>query len=176
MRGLVTLATAFALPADFPQRDLIVLTAFAVVLATLVVQGLTLAPLVRRLKLDGEDGWRPNSRRARRLAAAALETLKGQRRSPITGASPSKPRAPPRPRGRSRPLDTRRRLGLAALRRQRQRLEDTREQRVDAEAFLILQEELDFLEVTLTSEANATSRRVEMGPSTGPTRVATDRQ
>ncbi len=39
MRGLVTLATAFALPASFPQRDLIVLTAFAVVLATLVVQG-----------------------------------------------------------------------------------------------------------------------------------------
>src|SRR5262249_12700683 len=39
MRGLVTLATAFALPGDFPERDLIVLTAFAVVLATLVVQG-----------------------------------------------------------------------------------------------------------------------------------------
>ncbi len=37
MRGLVTLATAFALPASFPQRDLIVLTAFAVVLATLVI-------------------------------------------------------------------------------------------------------------------------------------------
>src|SRR4029453_1810350 len=40
MRGLVTLATAMALPASFPQRDLILLTAFAVVLATLVVQGL----------------------------------------------------------------------------------------------------------------------------------------
>lgn len=44
MRGFVTLATAFALPASFPQRDLVVLVAFAVVLATLVMQGLTLAP------------------------------------------------------------------------------------------------------------------------------------
>ena len=34
MRGLVTLATAFALPPDFPERELIVLTAFAVVIAT----------------------------------------------------------------------------------------------------------------------------------------------
>jgi len=39
MRGLVTLATAFALPAQFPGRDLIVLSAFTVVLGTLVFQG-----------------------------------------------------------------------------------------------------------------------------------------
>lgn len=51
MRGLLTLATAFALPATFPQRDLTVLTAFAVVLATLVGQGPTLAPLIRSLGL-----------------------------------------------------------------------------------------------------------------------------
>ncbi|MGO7259150.1 cation:proton antiporter, partial [Rhizobium brockwellii] len=51
MRGLVTLATAFALPADFPERDLVVLTAFAVVLATLVIQGATMAPMIHFLKL-----------------------------------------------------------------------------------------------------------------------------
>ncbi|RYE90717.1 MAG: sodium:proton antiporter, partial [Oxalobacteraceae bacterium] len=39
MRGIVTLAAALALPEAFPQRDLIVFTAFAVVLGTLVVQG-----------------------------------------------------------------------------------------------------------------------------------------
>ena len=79
MRGLVTLATAFALPASFPQRDLIVLTAFAVVLATLVVQGLTLAPLVRLLKLDGDDGLAAELAEARaELAAAALATLEGK--------------------------------------------------------------------------------------------------
>jgi NhaP-type Na+/H+ or K+/H+ antiporter len=37
MRGLVTLAAAFALPEDFPHRDLILLTAFAVVLGSLVL-------------------------------------------------------------------------------------------------------------------------------------------
>src|SRR5262249_60563039 len=46
MRGLVTLATAFALPAGFPGRDPIVLTAFCVVLGTLVLQGMTLKPLL----------------------------------------------------------------------------------------------------------------------------------
>jgi NhaP-type Na+/H+ or K+/H+ antiporter len=38
MRGFVTMATAFALPDSFPQRDTVVLTAFCVVIATLVLQ------------------------------------------------------------------------------------------------------------------------------------------
>src|SRR6185295_17483803 len=42
MRGIVTLAAALALPVGFPFRDLIVLTAFFVVLGTLLVHGLTL--------------------------------------------------------------------------------------------------------------------------------------
>lgn len=50
MRGLVTLATALALPEAFPSRDLIVLAALAVVLGTLIIQGLTLGPLIRLLK------------------------------------------------------------------------------------------------------------------------------
>src|SRR5262249_52270573 len=54
MRGLVTLATAFALPAEFPGRDLIVLTAFCVVLGTLVLQGMTLKPLIRLLRLESD--------------------------------------------------------------------------------------------------------------------------
>lgn len=55
MRGIVTLAAALALPPDFPFRDLITLTAFAVVLGTLVVHGLTLAPLLRLLDLHDDD-------------------------------------------------------------------------------------------------------------------------
>ena len=55
MRGIVTLAAAFALPEDFPYRDLILLTAFVVVLGTLLIQGLTLGPLVKWLKLDTAD-------------------------------------------------------------------------------------------------------------------------
>jgi hypothetical protein len=54
MRGLVTLATAFALPAQFPGCDLIVLCAFCVVLGMLVIQGLTLRPLLRLLRLQDD--------------------------------------------------------------------------------------------------------------------------
>jgi CPA1 family monovalent cation:H+ antiporter len=63
MRGIVTLAAALALPPAFPHRDLILFASFAVVLVTLVIQGMTLSPLMRllRLKDDGlvgrEIGW-----------------------------------------------------------------------------------------------------------------------
>jgi len=50
MRGLVTLATAFALPPQFPRREELVLAAFTVVLGTLVVQGFTIRPLIAWLK------------------------------------------------------------------------------------------------------------------------------
>ena len=156
MRGLVTLATAFALPANFPQRDLIVLTAFAVVLATLVVQGLTLAPLVRLLKLDGEDGLAAELAEVRAdLASAALATLEGKigpiadhwRFSFETACTAATPLGDPGM------LDEKRSLGLAAIRRQRERLEELRnEQRIGADTYMILQEELDFIEVALTSE------------------------
>jgi monovalent cation/hydrogen antiporter len=55
MRGIVSLAAALALPTQFPFRGLIVLTAFAVVLGTLVIQGLTLKPLIRALALPDDD-------------------------------------------------------------------------------------------------------------------------
>jgi NhaP-type Na+/H+ and K+/H+ antiporters len=55
MRGIVTLAAAYALPSGFPNRDLILLTAFSVVVGTLVVQGLTLRPLIRLLQLRDDD-------------------------------------------------------------------------------------------------------------------------
>lgn len=61
MRGIVSLATALALPnaehdgAVFPYRDYVVAASFAVVLGTLVVQGLTLRPLMLALRL-GTDG------------------------------------------------------------------------------------------------------------------------
>ena len=72
MRGIVTLAAALALPAGFPFRDLIVLTAFSVVLGTLVLQGLTLKPLLRALDLhDGDPvGREVGTARERALHAA----------------------------------------------------------------------------------------------------------
>lgn len=55
MRGVVTLAAAFVLPADTPQRAVLVLAAFVVVAGTLVVQGMTLPTLIRRLRLPRPD-------------------------------------------------------------------------------------------------------------------------
>jgi len=55
MRGIVTLVAALALPGEFPFRDLIVFTGFSVVLGTLVLQGLTLKPLLRALDLQDDD-------------------------------------------------------------------------------------------------------------------------
>jgi len=76
MRGTVTLAAALALPAGgdgntpFPYRDLILVTAFGVVLGTLVVQGLTLRPLLLRLGLE-DDGAVD-----REIGLARVETLR----------------------------------------------------------------------------------------------------
>jgi CPA1 family monovalent cation:H+ antiporter len=69
MRGLVTLATALSLPAVFPQRDLIVLSAFAVVLGTLVLQGLTLGPLIQRLAFPPDHSF------GQEVAAARVQIL-----------------------------------------------------------------------------------------------------
>jgi monovalent cation/hydrogen antiporter len=55
MRGVVTLAAAFVIPPDFPQRDLLVLIALVVTAGTLFLQGLSLPWLVRRLRLSGPD-------------------------------------------------------------------------------------------------------------------------
>ena len=77
MRGIITLAAALALPVGpdgtgFPYRDLMVLTAFAVVIGTLVVQGLTLRPLIRALRLEDDDpvGREVDAARERALDAA----------------------------------------------------------------------------------------------------------
>jgi Na+/H+ antiporter len=72
MRGIVTLAAALALPAGFPFANLIVFTAFSVVLGTLVLQGLTLKPLLRALDLRDDDpvGHEVSTARERALRAA----------------------------------------------------------------------------------------------------------
>lgn len=70
MRGTVTLAAALALPTNFPYRDLILFTAFAVVLGTLVVQGMTLKPLLTFLRLE-DDGTVE-----REIRLARVETLR----------------------------------------------------------------------------------------------------
>ena len=82
MRGAVSLAAALALPAHFPARNLLLFVTFAVIFATLVVQGLTLPPLIRALGVhdDGADGREElaGRRRATDAALARLEELGAQ--------------------------------------------------------------------------------------------------
>ena len=82
MRGVVSLAAALALPnakqdgSPFPGRDLILFLTFIVILATLVVQGLSLPPLIRWLGVK-DDGSMEKEEREARLKAnqAALARL-----------------------------------------------------------------------------------------------------
>ncbi|MEU1072323.1 MULTISPECIES: Na+/H+ antiporter [unclassified Streptomyces] len=74
MRGVVSLAIAFSIPLTthdgdpFPARNLVLFLTFTTVIATLVVQGLTLPPLIRALKLPGRDA------RAATLAEAQAQS------------------------------------------------------------------------------------------------------
>jgi monovalent cation/hydrogen antiporter len=88
MRGAVSLAAALALPrhtdsgAPFPERDLIIFLTFAVILATLVVQGLTLPTLIRRLGVHDDGAEEKEELRARltaaRAAIARVDELAGE--------------------------------------------------------------------------------------------------
>ncbi|MFD5485931.1 Na+/H+ antiporter [Streptomyces virginiae] len=55
MRGVVSLAIAFSVPISVPHRNLILFLTFTTVIGTLVVQGLTLPPLIRALRLPPKD-------------------------------------------------------------------------------------------------------------------------
>ncbi|WP_104117574.1 sodium:proton antiporter [Arthrobacter sp. B1805] len=55
MRGVVTLAAAQSLPSSFAYREQLVLIAFTVAVATLLVQGSTLPALIRVLRIEGID-------------------------------------------------------------------------------------------------------------------------
>jgi CPA1 family monovalent cation:H+ antiporter len=88
MRGAVSLTAALALPlttdadAPFPGREVIIYLTFAVIVATLVVQGLTLPPLIRLLGLEDDGLEEAEDARARILAAdaalARLDELQGE--------------------------------------------------------------------------------------------------
>lgn len=82
MRGVVSLAAALALPDDkhdgtpFPGRDLILFLTFVVILVTLVVQGLSLPPLIRWLGVKDDGAMEKEERQARLKAnQAALARL-----------------------------------------------------------------------------------------------------
>jgi len=72
----VTIATALALPQSFPERDMLLFAAFMVTLGTLLIQGLTLRPLVLALRLPEDDTVDQEVQKARlALAKAALASI-----------------------------------------------------------------------------------------------------
>jgi CPA1 family monovalent cation:H+ antiporter len=92
MRGIVSLAAALALPLvldsrePFPHRDLIVFLTFVVIAVTLVVQGLTLAPLIRKLKVGTDWSGREEEHRAKlaltKAAIAAIDEVAATEKIP----------------------------------------------------------------------------------------------
>jgi Na+/H+ antiporter len=153
MRGFVTMATAFALPGGFPQRDTVVLTAFCVVLATLVLQGLTLAPLVKILKLDrSDDAIRELAAARGALAGAALTSIAGQQGPEALHLRYQFSLKQQRCLGNTSAdsIERLRELGLKAIEAERDELENLRSQdEIGVEAYLSLQEQLDWNELTL---------------------------
>ncbi len=76
VRGILTIATASALPPSFPGRSLIVFAAFSVVLGTLVVQGFTIGPLVRLLHIEQDDSLKQETEQVReQLLRVGLDSL-----------------------------------------------------------------------------------------------------
>jgi CPA1 family monovalent cation:H+ antiporter len=71
MRGAVSLAAALALAPDFEQRDLLIFLTFAVILATLVIQGLTLPGLIRLLRVQDDGKEEHEELKGRLLATKA---------------------------------------------------------------------------------------------------------
>ena len=153
MRGIVSLATALALPLQFPYRDLIILAAFAVVLGTLVIQGLTLKFLLRALDLHDDDpvGHEVAAARARALEAVHATFADDQSHIAVAVRKQFKvqlaatgPEAGEADRARAQHADRH----LQALQAARQAVIAMRESNeIGDDAFHQIEEQLDWLEM-----------------------------
>jgi Na+/H+ antiporter len=156
MRGLVTLATALALPQEFPSRDVIVLSAFIVVLGTLILQGFTIRPLIAILRIVPDTSLDQEVSQTRNaLLDAALQEL-----ADIPGEGAAALRAEfgaarESNAGRTRPdteYDSMRRRAIAAERRL---LADWRRRgRIQDDAYHLLEDELDRAELHVAAVSN----------------------
>jgi monovalent cation/hydrogen antiporter len=76
MRGAVSLAAALALASNFPQRNIVLFLTFAVIFATLVIQGLTLPLVIKALHVEDDGADEREELLGRRAAVeAALDRL-----------------------------------------------------------------------------------------------------
>jgi CPA1 family monovalent cation:H+ antiporter len=150
MRGMVTLAAALALPDAFPQRDLILLAALTVVIGTLVIQGITLGPLIRLLRFPPDSSRSDELERARHELAKVAETALDGRDDEAARALRSELEAERIPDHEAHhesigPVDA---LRLETIRAQRKALERMRHDGViEDDTFHALEQELDLSEV-----------------------------
>ena len=171
MRGIVTLAAALALPAGapgFPHRDVIIFSAFCVVLTTLVLQGLTLRPLLHFLCLEEDRtverevgiARAETARAALRVLdqasapSSAVEVLRGEYRARLLAEESSGG-------GAAQQVDG----ALGALQRkaveaQRDELTALRARQVIGDdAFHVVEEEIDLMELTADARVRPSPER-----------------
>jgi len=175
MRGVVSLAAALALPAllddgsPFPQRNLVVFLTFCTIFVTLVLQGITLPPLIRALGLAGSAGPNCEEQEARRIvieaAVSHLEDAKQKDAEQTAALYEDLTQHYQQRLARLRPADDNQEdvagsqrhmeLSLEALRVERQtaiRLRD--EGRINDEVLRRLERELDLSESRIASADN----------------------
>jgi CPA1 family monovalent cation:H+ antiporter len=156
-RGLVTVASALALPQDFPQRGMLLFAAFSVTFGTLLIQGLTLRPLVLALNVRDDGPIDREVREARvATAGAALAVLQKEtgEDAAILRAELHAERlaAEGAQEGDGRPTFPVKRLRARAVAARRERLLALRREGVIGdEAFHRLEEELDLADLALST-------------------------
>jgi len=167
MRGIVSLAAALALPlaleggGPFPFRDLIIFLTFVVIAVTLVIQGLSLGPLIRVLRVGTDWSEHEEEQHARfalgKAAIAAIGELAAKENIPeeiaerIRAEFAEKVRiAPPGGHILSGGADVAKRLRSAAIRAERQELiRIWRENKISDDVLHHLEEDLDYQESRL---------------------------
>lgn len=156
MRGLVTLATALALPAEFPGRDVIVLSAFVVVLGTLILQGFTIRPLIAWLRIAPDNSLDAEVARARsELLDAALKELSGASGEAADAVRSEYRAARAASAGRLKPSTVYDELRTRALDAERRLLMEKRNAgSIDDDAYHMLEDELDRAELNIASIAS----------------------
>jgi monovalent cation/hydrogen antiporter len=178
MRGIVTLAAALALPdggdAAFPHRDLIVFCAFCVVLSTLVVQGSTLRPLLKVLKLQ-DDGSVERELHLARVETARAAIAELDRQAPDDNSAEILRREyQARMRPGSVEPESLAELQQHAVSAQRRTLVDLRANSVIGDdAFHAAEEEIDLLELTADTRIRPAAGSDSLGSGTsGPQPVS----
>ena len=157
MRGLVTMATALALPPQFPVCDVIVLSAFVVVLGTLILQGFTMRPLISLLRiapyssLDEEVALTRNATLDAALAELAqvagqvVQAVRGEYGAARSGST-----------DRSRPNTSDDGVRMQAIAAERRLLFEWRRLgRIQDDAFHLLEDELDRAELQAAPAATS---------------------